>query len=114
MAEVLWLRGKVPVPKDRAEIVKRFFRRSTIRLRNVTRQVAESAQELVWDYGIKPKDAVHVATALEAGVSVLETFDKQLIGKSESVGKPPLLIRRPLPPKQGSLDLVHKTQNPSS
>lgn len=110
MAEVLWLRGAVPIPKDRADIVKRFFRRSTIRVRNVTRQVSESAQELVWDHGIKPKDAIHVATALEAGVVALETFDEPLIKKSETVGKPPVVIRKPLLPAQGSLDLVHGTE----
>lgn len=46
LAECLWLRGERRVPKDRAELVRRFFRRSCIRVRNVTRAVSEDAQTL--------------------------------------------------------------------
>ena len=105
IAEVLWLRGAPRITKDKADIVQKFFRRSYIRLRNVTRQVSESAQLLVWDHDIKPKDAIHVATALDARAVALETFDRGLITKSGTVGTPPLIIRQPNPPKQGALDL---------
>lgn len=103
IAECLWLRGQDPIPRDRAEIIRRFFRRSFIRVRNVTRHTSELAQELVWDFGIRPKDAIHVATALEANASVIETFDGPFIAKSGKVGTPPLIIREPLPPTQGAL-----------
>jgi predicted nucleic acid-binding protein len=103
LAECLWLRNNPPIPRDRADIVRRFFRRSFIRVRNVTRTVAEEAQVLVWDHGIRPKDAIHVATALEAKVPTIETFDEPLIGKSNIVGKPPLVIRTPVAPAQGRL-----------
>lgn len=105
LAEVLWMRGQPRISKDRAELVQRFFRRSYIRLRNVTRKTAESAQLLVWDHGIKPKDAVHVATAIEACVSVLETFDANLVKKTGKVGDPALTIRTPPPEPQGTLNL---------
>ena len=100
IAEVLWLRNAPPIPKQKAELVRKFFRRSYIRVRNVTRIVSESAQDLVWDNGIRPKDAIHVATALDAKVVALETFDEPLIKKSGSVG---LLIRKPIPPAQKKL-----------
>ncbi len=103
ITEVLWLRGAPKVSRDKAEILRRFFRRSFIRVRNVTRSVAESAQELVWDHNIRPKDALHVATALDAKASILETFDDGLIGKSGSVGDPPLIVRKPVAPAQGKL-----------
>jgi predicted nucleic acid-binding protein len=103
IAEVLWMRNAPPIPKDKADIVRKFFRRSSIRLRNVTRVVAESAQELVWGHGVKPKDAIHVATALEAKVQALETFDDGLLKKSGIIGAPPLLIRKPLAPAQKKL-----------
>jgi predicted nucleic acid-binding protein len=74
-----------------------------MRLRNVTRLVAESAQDLVWDHGVKPKDAIHVATALEAKVQALETFDDGLLKKSRKIGVPPLLIRKPIAPAQKKL-----------
>jgi predicted nucleic acid-binding protein len=65
--------------------------------------VSESAQELVWQHGIRPKDAIHVATALDAKALALETFDEQLLKKSGSVGNPGLIIRKPVPPAQKKL-----------
>jgi len=105
IAEVLWMRNAPPIPQDKAEIVRRFFRRSSMRIRNVTRKIAEDAQDLVWNSGIKPKDAIHVATALEANVAALETFDDGLLKKSMKVGTPPLLIRKPSRPAQGKLPI---------
>lgn len=102
MAEVLWMKGAPRVSKNKADILRRFFRRSHIRVRNVTRSIAEAAQDLVWNHQIKPKDAIHVATALEAKVQALETFDEDLIGKSGNVGSPPLVIRKPIAPPQGN------------
>src|SRR4051812_33125817 len=69
IAEVLWMRGAPMVPEEKAEIVRKFFRRSYLRVRNVTRAVAENAQDLVWNNGVRPKDAIHVATALDAKAS---------------------------------------------
>lgn len=106
IAEVLWLRNSPPIPKDRACMVQKFFGRSYIRVRNVTRDVAENSQSLVWDHRIKPKDAIHVATALAAHVLALETFDDGLLSQSGKVGSPPLIVRKPQPPRQGALDLV--------
>src|SRR5947209_2987081 len=103
IAEVLWMRGAPMIPQEKAEIVRKFFRRSYFRLRNVTRAIAESAQDLVWTNGIRPKDAIHVATALDAKCVALETFDEALLAKTGSIGTPPLIIRKPLPPAQGSL-----------
>jgi predicted nucleic acid-binding protein len=103
IAEVLWMRRAPKVSRDKADALRRFFRRSYIRVRNVTRAVAESAQDLVWDHSIKPKDAIHVATALDAKAPILETFDDGLIGKSGTVGDPSLIIRKPLPPRQAKL-----------
>ncbi len=105
LAEVLWMKKAPRIPKEKAELVQRFFRRSYIRVYNVTRKIAESAQDLVWDNNIKPKDAIHVATAVNLGLLYLETFDKGLLKKSEEIGDPLLIIRKPQQPKQGSFDL---------
>ncbi|MDP6819475.1 MAG: type II toxin-antitoxin system VapC family toxin, partial [Alphaproteobacteria bacterium] len=88
IAEVLWMRGAPRLPKDKSEIVQKFFKRSYIRVYNLDRKKAEAAQSLVWDYGIKPKDAIHVATAIHLKVDALETFDQDLIGNSGTVGNP--------------------------
>ena len=103
IAEVLWMRGAPTIPQQKADIVRKFFRRSNLRVRNVTRKIAESAQDLVWSHSIRPKDAIHVATALDAAAIALETFDDGLISKSGTVGRPPLLIRKPIAPAQKQL-----------
>lgn len=103
IAEVLWMRGAPMIPKGKAEILRKFFRRSYFRIRNVTRKISEDAQDLVWTQNVRPKDAIHVATALDAHVAALETFDENLLGKTGTVGNPPLLIRKPMPPAQKEL-----------
>lgn len=95
IAEVLNLRGRPRLPADRREQTKAFFRNDYIVVRNVTRRMAEAAREYVWDHGIKPKDALHVATALDAGLSLLNTFDGDLIAKSGRIGSAFLTIERP-------------------
>lgn len=95
LAEVLNLQGHEPISSDRRQQVVDFFRLSYIAPMSITRRVAEDSRELVWDHGIKPKDALHVATALSAKVDVFNTFDQALIGKSHKVGNPSLLIGIP-------------------
>lgn len=106
IAEVLWMRGGPRLTKDKAAIVQKFFRRSYIRVVNVSRKIAESAQLHVWDNDIRPKDAIHVATAIAFGAYALETFDAGLIGKSGTVGNPLLLIREPQAAAQARMPLV--------
>jgi predicted nucleic acid-binding protein len=106
IAEVLWMREAPRLSKDKAAIVQKFFRRSYIRVVNVNRKIAESAQTHVWDNDIRPKDAIHVATAISFGCDALETFDKSLIGKSGKVGNPLLLIREPQAAIQARMPLV--------
>jgi predicted nucleic acid-binding protein len=103
MAEVLWLRGAPRLTEDKADILNRFFRRSCLRVVNVDRSVAQSAQRLVWKSGIRPKDSIHLATALKYGCPVLETFDGPLIAKGADLDG--IVIREPRPSPQGSLDV---------
>jgi predicted nucleic acid-binding protein len=105
LTEVLWTKGAPKLERDKALTLRRFFRHSYIRVYNVTHTVAEVAQDVVWSHKIKPKDAIHVATAIELKVPYLETFDIGLLKKSGLVGTPPLQIRHPIAPLQGSLDL---------
>jgi predicted nucleic acid-binding protein len=78
LAEVLWLRGHDRIPRDSKDKVRNFFRRSSFLIASVDLPTAELAQELVWDHGVKPKDAVHVATALMLRCVSLDTFDEEL------------------------------------
>lgn len=107
LAEVLRLKGKDPIPAEDAEKVRGFFKQPYIVLYDVDRTVAESAQGVVWNHGVRPKDAIHVATALAAqaaGIEQLDTFDEPLISLSGKVGNPPLAIGRPNLPEQLTLN----------
>ena len=97
IAEVLMLRPKDALPKERRTKVESLFARKYIHTMAVTRRIAESARDLVWDHGVAPKDAaaVHVASALSAKADVLNTFDGPLIAKSGLIGSPPLTIEGP-------------------
>ena len=96
ITEVLKYKGAKPIAKDKKEILRGFFQNDYITIVQVDRWVGFAAQELVWDNGIPPKDALHVASALHAEVDVMETYDNDdLIKKSKTVGSPPLEIREP-------------------
>ena len=50
---------------------------------------------MVWDHGVAPKDAVDVATALDANLALFNTFDRDLYKHSNQLGSPPLIIELP-------------------
>ena len=108
LAEVLALRGepRLPPTTEMKRKVIDFFKNEYVAVVNVSREVAELARDLVWDHGVKPKDAVHVASALVAQAPIFETFDKPLIRKSKTLGgNPPMVIREPPPSQAPSLPL---------
>ena len=90
LAETLYLvKGQKPVPAEIRDKVQGFFQNDYIYLAEVDRKIGEMAQEVVWDHGIKPKDAIHVATALRVGekipITQLDTFDNPLIQHSGKI-----------------------------
>ena len=97
LAEVLMLKGKLPIPASDRDTVEQFFRSDYIMVRNVTRRVSELARSLVWDYRIHPKDAIHVATAIESKLKLMNTFDKKLISRSKPLLKTyDLTVEKPI------------------
>jgi hypothetical protein len=102
IAEVLFLKGHKKVDAQHARKIEAFFRHKWIVIRDVDRFVAEHARELVWDKNVKPKDAIHLATALRRDVQLdqFDTFDEGLIKLSGTLGDPALTIGYPsLPPR---------------
>jgi predicted nucleic acid-binding protein len=97
IAEVLWPKGRpLELPAEKAEVVQGFFQHEWIVVRDIDRFVAERARAFVWEHdALHPKDALHVATALDAGVEQFDTFDSGLIGLSGQIGNPPLIIGNP-------------------
>lgn len=103
LAEVLWLKGGPRLPEEKADLLNRFFRRSSLRVVNLDRRIAQVAQRLVWENGIKPKDSIHLASALHFECSILETFDRPFISKSADFES--IEIREPQSSPQSSFDV---------
>lgn len=86
--------------------IREFFENSFIKVRSVDREIATEAAVLVRKHGIKPPDAVHVATAIKFGCVCLQTYDgaskrgKKLIPLDGKIGKPPLRICEPYAPSR--------------
>lgn len=77
-----------------------FFERDDILLLSVDKYVGVTARRLMMSDlpGLKPADAVHVATALVAGAAELHTFDSRLLslnGQIQRLDGTPLTIRKP-------------------
>ena len=103
LTEVIWAKGHDKLDPSTREQITEFFVAPYISVRNVTRRIAERARDIVWDNEIRPKDAIHVATALDCEVPVLNTFDKKLLSRDKQVGTPPLRIEEPHYPGQQNL-----------
>jgi predicted nucleic acid-binding protein len=52
-----------------------FFKHEYIKKIDVDSWVAERARQLAWDYGLRPNDAIHVASAIKVNVEVLHHWD---------------------------------------
>ena len=82
IAEVLNIQGyRQPISKQDKDRVRELFSHEWIPLISVNRRIAEISQDMVWDYGIKPKDGIHVATAIVHEATVLYSYDKAIIDK---------------------------------
>ncbi|MDH4120145.1 MAG: PIN domain-containing protein [Deltaproteobacteria bacterium] len=81
IAEVIHIKGREKLNPSHREKVNLFFRAEHIVLRPLTREIAQLARDVVWDNAIKPKDAIHVATAAYFKLPELQTLDKGLLAK---------------------------------
>lgn len=79
LVEVIRLKGKPRLKESSEQKIKEFFENDFILLVNVDKFIAESARKLIWDKNLKPKDSIHVATALYKKISILNTFDNDLL-----------------------------------
>ena len=63
VVEVLKLKGHKPITEKLEEQITTFFEYPFIKMVDADRNICEHARRYVWRHGLKPKDAVHVATA---------------------------------------------------
>ncbi len=69
-------KGPLAVGKETEEKITKFFKNDYIVVVPLDRVIAERARRLIWDFPfLKPRDAAHLATALAAGVDVIEAYD---------------------------------------
>lgn len=92
-AEVVLLESAA---EDAELMIREFFSRSYVVRAALDLLVAQEARSLVRRHrGLKPKDAIHIATALRYAVPLMETYDEELWKISDKEGDPPLVIRKP-------------------
>jgi len=94
-AEVVKLDGELQ--QDSEALIREFFGRKYIIRAALDVPVATLVRDLVRNNrGLKPYDAIHIATALHHNIPILETYDEGMIklgaGKE---GNLPLIIRKP-------------------
>lgn len=93
MAETVRPRGaSAPIPIEHQERITDFFENDYMRFRIIDRLIAKRSLGLCWNAGLHPRDALHVAVALEEGCDALETRDGKLL---RSNGLEGLTIREP-------------------
>jgi len=96
LTEVLWVRGGEKIkPESRQKVIDAFEHPNILKY-NLTQKIAEQSRELVWDHNIKPKDSIHLATALNSNAEFLETFDNELLSRNKEFKQ--ITIRQPLLP----------------
>ena len=76
--------------KDEA-LIRAYFQHDFITVVPFTKELAVKARELYWRQNVEPKDAVHIACAVDARADVMETYDE----KPLNLDNPPLEITEP-------------------
>ncbi len=104
LVEVIKLRGEQPLGGEHQDTIQKFFEQEFIIVRPVDISIGLAARKLIWMYAhLKPKDSIHVATAVEYQVASLDTFDEDLIRLNGKIGNPGLRIGYPNFPYQPKL-----------
>lgn len=76
IAEVIKPKGSPTFTAQKEHMISSFFLHEYILIHDVTRAIAENARKLSMEHGLKPRDAIHLATALAVdGVEVFQTWD---------------------------------------
>lgn len=88
-------KGPLLITQEKEKKIREFFKHQYIVIVQVTRPLAEHARSLIWNEGLRPKDAIHAATAISEKLTDFHTFDGDFKKLSGRVGKPPLAIKEP-------------------
>ena len=76
--EVVWVVRRVLGRADSVQAGERLSAFPNLRFVNVSEEVIRSAQRLLSEYNIAPRDAIHVTSAMSKAVDVLVSDDSDL------------------------------------
>ena len=95
--------------KENEKKIADFFKNDFIIIRNLDRKTGTYARELIWRYSkLKPKDSIHLSTAILCKVPVLNTFDRDLLKLNGKISKASIKICRPNIPYQTQLEFTEE------
>lgn len=96
LIEVIKLdKGPLQITQDKEKKIADFFKHNYIVIVQVTRRLGELARSLIWSQALRPRDAIHAATAISEKLSDLHTFDHDFLRLDGKVGNPRLVIKEP-------------------
>ena len=97
LVECVWIKGKDRLSEEHEAVIGKYFMHKFIRLITCDRQIAESARSLLWKFPhLKPKDAIHVASAIFQELETMHSYDNDdLVKFSGQMGSPRLKICHP-------------------
>ena len=93
-----------PAPMEARERIQAFFENDFIKWRMIDRKIANDAQKLCWDFGLHPRDASHLAVAMDLRCDLLETYDGDLLKWNGRIPTGAPGIQRPR--RTGQLELM--------
>ena len=100
LTEVIKLKGHPPIGEEQEDKIRKFFLHEYFVVAAVDRAIGELARKLIWRHGLKPKDSIHVATAIHLKIPVIHTFDLKDMGPLDGkVGTPPVKVMEPTVPQ---------------
>lgn len=88
-----------PLAEMLREKIRMFFENDYLKWRTIDRKISNAAQKLCWDYAVRPRDALHLACAIDLDCDLLETTDDGLVKLDGTIPGTSLRICRP-----GALD----------
>lgn len=79
LIEVIKMKDRPYLKEEQEEEIKEFFDNDFLIAANVDEGIGTLARNLIWKHNTHWKDSIHVATAIYHDISVMNTFDKELL-----------------------------------
>lgn len=93
IAEVIKPPGSRPLSPEAESKIDAFFQHVWLRIVQVDRRVATEARRVAREGGLKPPDAIHVATATLYKAQFLFTYDEKILELEDRI--PGLRVQKP-------------------